>query len=486
MNLLLSGFHDERQFGVIDNIQSSFESTSIHLITTRACEDSLVRNYPTLALLFWEDLFWGIQNISCLEDCLPIDSQLIEAMAPYETIVLRMMDRFSFVREYSYNQRKTMYLEYLRYWNDYVEKNEINFFISQNIPHEVYDFVLLGICEIKNIKVLMFFQSQINDLILPMRRYDESVVGLDKELLLLSSKQDDEILYPEFVKTALSDPLNRQQPFYMVTPGIIKATIVEIRRFIAVVFSSKKYYRNKWNIKYLVYKLMLVLRKVKISYDSSRLEKFYKSVCIMPNLGGAYVYLALHYQPELTTSPLAGSFVDQGLIIELLAASIPADMMLYVKEHPKQSSIGREVNFYSKYAAYRNVRFISNKCSSFDLIDGAFCVATCTGTVGWESVVRGKSILLFGDTFLSRAPGAYRIKNEQDLKLAMQLIEKDSNAVRRLKELNIFLAALSKVSIFGFCDPGYASISTTNFTVSNSNIAEYVISFIKEEIKVTL
>jgi hypothetical protein len=145
-----------------------------------------------------------------------------------------------------------------------------------------------------------------------------------------------------------------------------------------------------------------------------KLDQHYGDLSASPDLTKRYIYIALHYQPELTSSPLAGIYVDQILIAELLAACTPPDVLLYVKEHPKQGALSRDVSFYERLASIPSVRIVPKSFDSFDLITNSCAVATATGTVGWEALFREKPVLMFGSFFYQYADGVCRIETEED------------------------------------------------------------------------
>ena len=64
-----------------------------------------------------------------------------------------------------------------------------------------------------------------------------------------------------------------------------------------------------------------------------RLKKTYDRLCSDPDLSQPYIYVALHYQPEQTTSPSGGVYVHQDLMVGLLASHLPSGWKIYVKEH---------------------------------------------------------------------------------------------------------------------------------------------------------
>jgi capsular polysaccharide biosynthesis protein len=166
-------------------------------------------------------------------------------------------------------------------------------------------------------------------------------------------------------------------------------------------------YRGRWGGARLQYlRLLGGSRKRALLRD-------YHDRCKDPDFSAPYVFLALHYQPEQTTSPTGGVFVDQQIAVDMLARLAPPGWRVYVKEHPFQffpTSIGersRQVDFYDDLLSYPNVTLVPWSVSPFDLIDGARAVATVTGTTGIEAVMRGKPVLVFGHAWYAGCEGAF-------------------------------------------------------------------------------
>ncbi len=123
-----------------------------------------------------------------------------------------------------------------------------------------------------------------------------------------------------------------------------------------------------------------------------------------------YIYMALHYQPEASTIVCAQKYEKQLFFIDSWAKSIPADTVLYVKEHYVR--VGhREESFYTELRKYPNVVLIDPWENSRDLILHAQAVTTLTGTVGWEAMLLRKPVIICGRVFYENAPGVIRLED---------------------------------------------------------------------------
>jgi hypothetical protein len=166
-----------------------------------------------------------------------------------------------------------------------------------------------------------------------------------------------------------------------------------------------------------------------------------------------YIYIALSYQPEATTSPKGDFFVNLDLMVYMISQVVPSDWLLYVKEHPSQfertwthrSQSAREKYFYDDLLRMDNVRLIPTSFSSFDLLDNAEAIATVTGSVGWQAVNRGKPALVFGNPWYLGCEGVFPIHSSEDCAIALKTIQ-DGYQVNDQK-VRVFAAALEKVGI---------------------------------------
>ena len=72
--------------------------------------------------------------------------------------------------------------------------------------------------------------------------------------------------------------------------------------------------------------------------------------------------------------------------------------------------------------AHDNVYFISPNFSTENLIERSIATASITGSVCWESFLKGKPSILFGSVIFENAPGTFKIKTKNDLEIALNKI----------------------------------------------------------------
>ena len=109
-----------------------------------------------------------------------------------------------------------------------------------------------------------------------------------------------------------------------------------------------------------------------------------------------YAFFPLHTEPEVSLLVYGRPFVNQIEIIRALALSLPADMVLVVKEHPWM--VGkRTLGAYRKMLNIPRVRFVRPGLDARLLIQHASLVAVITGSVALEAAMLGNPVLTFGD-----------------------------------------------------------------------------------------
>ena len=210
--------------------------------------------------------------------------------------------------------------------------------------------------------------------------------------------------------------------------------------------------------------------KLRVAMEQKRLREFYDEHAVEPDLSKQFIYFPLQFQPECSTCPMAGAFVDQQLTTQMLSQAAPRDVLIYVKEHPRQRKQGimcRDIDFYKKLVAMPNVRLMKHESSTFKLRENCKAVATGTGTAGLEALFRQKPVLLFGHVFYQYADGVFPIRAKEDLTKAMKAIfennEKPSQASTRQ-----FMKAVEDTRMYATITYRYQAMRKTELSDDHS------------------
>ncbi len=137
-----------------------------------------------------------------------------------------------------------------------------------------------------------------------------------------------------------------------------------------------------------------------------------------------YAYFALHFQPEMSSTPAAGDYWFQLNAIRRLRAHLPSEYTIIVGEHPSQifrsvpdlrQTLFRSEDFYREMLAMGGVRLAHWSLTGANLIEKASLVATLTGSSAWEAMKSGIPAVVFGQTWYSHCQGCVLVKDSSTL-----------------------------------------------------------------------
>ncbi len=376
----------------------------------------------------------------------PLDEELIESMRDCEAVFLKMVGRYAIYLDIPYDERKRQYLRHLRYWNHMLDEKKIDLFVMRGAPHQCYDLVIWDLCKRKGIRTITIPYFFLVDAFSVGENWEEvgKQIG-DRTAELQKQYTDPNVtvpLSPEY-EEYYSIYTNKQKQLWYIqrthphlTHSVFLAkwlhpalTIMQRNPsyFLKCVISPD-FWRRKWRH-----------HQTRACYDSLVEE---------PDLTVPYIYVPLHMQPEATTCPMAGVYVDQELMVQVLAACLPKGVRIYVKEHPNQGELWRDVEFYQTLHAIPSVTLISRTFSSFELTEHAVATATATGTACFEGLFREKPAIMFGHKFFQYAPGVHRVRTTADCRRAIENIFVKQQR-HTLRDMRIYLKAIEDVAGVG-------------------------------------
>jgi len=419
----------------------------------------------------------------------PLDEELIERMRPCEARVIQMCERLE-KRSHivPYQERKRLYLRMLRYCNHILTQKNINLVITTDAPHHSMTYTAFSLCREKGIPFLFpYHVDPLADVYYLQEEWEDPAPELAKRFGELRAQAASVFeLSPKFEafwnaqtghassggsakgkSGGPSDPT----PWYM---SLHFASSLEQWFDIVRTMLRKNPLNFLWHV------ITFLPRRLKFSYLSERFQRiawrrsthvlvdFYRKHQEVPDLSKRYVYVPLQIQPEATTLPMGGAYVDQLLVVEMLDALVPDDVLLLVKEHPQQLGFypdgqGRSLTFYENLLACRKVRFVPCGFDTYRLTEHAVAVATITGTAGFEALFREKPVLLFGHRFYQYATGVFMIRTTEDCARAVRAIFQEGFRPRR-EDMRIFLKAIEETSIEGSFELGRRTVSRFSTT----------------------
>lgn len=370
----------------------------------------------------------------------PLDEELIEAMRPCEAVFFMMIERYARYREISYVDRRQQYFDHLRYWHHILTTKRIDLLLMNTEPHQCYDWVLYHLCKLKGIPIWYIERCYIVDAFYLVRNLEESAVELQKKVTELQEQYRDPSvtipLSPRYEDYFRSHTQENADPWYMYR----RSEHMKKKSFILK--WSGKAMEMMWHKPNRLLSSMISPEFWHRKLRQHRTMVLYDRLAQEPDLSKPFLYVPLHLQPEATTCPMSGAYMDQERLVQLLAWHLPADVRLYVKEHPAQEELCRSEAFYRHLQELPSVTLVPRDFDTFALTDHALAVATGTGTAGFEALFRGKPVLMFGHRFYQYAPGVYRIHSNADCTTALTNIMKGEKPSER--DARLFLKAIEE------------------------------------------
>ncbi|MDD3896373.1 MAG: hypothetical protein PHU04_00800 [Candidatus Peribacteraceae bacterium] len=391
----------------------------------------------------------------------PLDATLIERMRECECMFMDVIARLEWKRSIPYATRKRWYLQHLRFWNDYLSRHRINLYLSAWMPHELPDLIIYYLCKARSIPVLYFDASAVRDTSFAEHDIKQSSIQIRQRYEELAAEYAD-VTDPKDIPLsdrfeqryqALTAPMGEEPPL----ENVWNTTYFDHVRKLLI---EKPLFFCKCALQYVtprgIARARSTWRRKRIIEERNA---FYEAHAVTPDLSKPFVYMTLHYQPEASTIPMAGAYREQLLIAQTLNACLPDGVIIYVKEHPRNSGwLQRSIAYYEDFLALEKVRFVPRSFDTFTLREHCMAVATATGTIGFEALFRGKPTLMFGHRFYQYAPGVYQIHSMDDCRRAVHDIFVEKKAPT-LKEARLFMKAMDDTCIHGTLNIWHLKVS---------------------------
>lgn len=369
------------------------------------------------------------------------DEEVLKSISSYELTALKMMDRLDpDGASFAFNTRLQFFRDLMGYWYNVVEDRSIDLVISPSIPHRVFDYALYVVCQIKNVKFIMFqmtpFGSNsilIDDIdampSLPKNKLEKQLPSKAVQEKIFRICGDYSKAIPDYM---LRQKTNAKKVRTLLPLPHIKKLLQPYRPRVKKPYTywvktgfSPKDTQYSWHDFYAM--------QNKRNKSVNEFKKNYDTI-VTSNLHKKFILVALHYQPEETSCPTGGAYSDQVLMIQLLNQYFPKEITIIVKEHKSQfypqleSASGRNLNFYKRIAEIsERVKFVSEDYDPFELIDKAQAVVTISGTIGWESAIRGTPAIVFGRAWYEQMPRVFKVKTKEDLQKVLPQLMQQKN-----------------------------------------------------------
>lgn len=413
-----------------------------------------------------------------------LDRDLVFSMAFYETVFLKMMDRFDYDGSFTYQKRLFYYHSQVMYWKGVLDYFSPDVVVFRVAPHMGHDYVLHALCRVLGIKTLMFERTAIPGLVYPVESFEQGSDTLKrrikqkksgKAVLSREAAQHLECLAKAY-KNAM--PLHTKYKLENIKdggalPGYASATLTTAK---AIARDSLREQKPGLMRKNFYANLGVFTKK--------RLLAHYNSLAKKVDFSKPYIFVALQCEPERQTCPCGGVYGNQYLMVDALSKAVPDGWRIYVKEHVSQfksyqlAERSRSPEFYDYINSMPNVSLVPLWVTSFDLIDNAMASATVSGTVGWESVVRGKPAFLFGHAWFADCDGVFKTRTTSEIAHAIKKVKAGFGV--NSKNIKKFVSVLEDIGVRAYIDKVYEKLNLVSAENNTVNLSKCINDFLSD------
>ncbi|MCR4653387.1 MAG: hypothetical protein K5744_06805 [Eubacterium sp.] len=420
-----------------------------------------------------------------------VSEDVLEKMRRYESFTLNMTCRNHHMHIMYYDEMYKEYMRHVRFWNRIIDEDEIDMVFLCTVPHCAWEYVIYSLAKAKGIPVLIETVANIPG----FNEVGTSLENLGQNVKVFFDKDDELRLvgWDKNVKEYVNKVLNhskslsdgekqhliKNQKKWVYSlyhkPIIKRAFNTSMMRFALASFMGKrKVYNNK-----LHYNFELVGRYFIKKFNYGDL-KYYDTMITDEEIDYSlkYIFYALQYFPESSVLPRGGVYWNQLNAIKTIAnVASKYGVLVYVKEHWIEE--GRSKAFYQELKDIKGVVCVPSKKDSFDLIKKSIAVASETGTCIQESILLGKPVITFANSYMCGAPGVFRIKSEGQFDEVIRMIL--DNYVINEKQVMLYFKAMSKTLVKGYLD--WPSNSHIDFKECMEDTINLISSFVDDGMK---
>ena len=430
------------------------------------------------------------------------ESKLLADLGADEHVCLRMMDRMDpGGNSFTFDERSVFYRRLVSKWTAVLDRFTPDLVLFPVSPHVVYDYVILALARLRNIRTLMFERTSLPGQLFVTDKLGAGSASIRSALESIqhggSSSLELDPRVESYVRR-VRGAYDTGMPDYM-TKKLVQvgqrrraAWLPQVKSFDAMreYVSLRRIGGSRPPRTYLKQAGVpmeesamgvwaFARHRARAASMRRRLMMEYVDLQCTRLPEGPFVFLPLHYQPERTTSPNGGRFVDQRLMVETVSNALPEGWRIAVKEHVLQltstsrGDLSRSRGYYRDLRTNPAVDLIPIDVPAFLLMDRAAAVATVTGTAGWEALVRGRPALVFGSAWYADAPGAFVVDGVESCRAALNRISEGVTIADT--EIRRFLSAVDKACFDGYVDPYLAELSGVSEAQNVRNLVDALI-----------
>lgn len=314
---------------------------------------------------------------------------------------------------------------------EYLQEIEPIAVIFQSYPHHLHTWIFCRVAEQLGVKVFI-----LSDTPLPWKKRVK--LGLHSDSFLDCRIEND---YPTCSNDALRIVKQKSQDYSSAVPWYMAAQVA----------SSGKATRHLRRIIVELLSRLRITKRENAINSVEMLQEALKSLETKLSPSEKSITFFLQYQPERTTLPQAGVYVDQLYAIQTLRSGMPKDWKLFVKEHPSTFLLNspirvRSDGFYRMIASLPNTYILPVDSDPFEVIDSSSAIATITGSVAFEALCRKKEVISFGVNPAHGCRGLYRVNSVSSVKSAIDRIINQKSTLQ-IEDIESYLCVVEQQSL---------------------------------------
>lgn len=309
-----------------------------------------------------------------------------------------------------------------------LKKHQIELTIMFSLPHEGPDYIMYELSRLLNIKTILMYESIFPNKYFMLKNYES--LG---EISNLSRNKKNNLKNKDF-------------------EHFIKKYQTETREYqnFMIEFKNKQKFDKRF-FKKLLIKFFIKLRLIRGQYQFQIEEKYKKNLKKIEikkeNLSKIIkkrkiIFFPLHLQPELSTSLLGADYEDQILALEKLNLFAKNEWIILAKEARLQTSYQRNDFFFKRVKTLKKVFFVDKNVSTQKLLEQSNIVATITGTIGFEALLKSKKCLVFGHAWYKNIHGSFFINNKTTNLEINKFLKSKFDKTKFINDLNSIFSSL--------------------------------------------
>lgn len=346
---------------------------------------------------------------------LAADAYLLDELQAWLPTVYALVDRKNWSGA-SLSAIHRLVTRYAAIWSNVLDRIQPQLVLWHDTPQRGFDFVLYALCLHRSIRTGIVGFTSLRDRLVFQETIDGPIVPLFHGRSVLSPDEADSMLDSFYSREIIPQQIDASRNLRTTLAfgghmwQRLRTTSNVPTRFPSVVPDQQLQRASR---------LLAGVRNRR--HIRSAFTEYVKASSELRDDDGPYVYYALHFQPEATTVPRGGVQWDQLNNIRILAEGLPPGWSVVAKEHPMMMRYrwdwhrARGAAYYAELRSIGGVKLAPITTSSTELIDGAAGVATTTGTVGWEALLAGKPVAVFGYPWYSSAPNVTVTRSRDDV-----------------------------------------------------------------------